>query len=153
MASHLVHRQGQHLTQRGTTIARCAPRVLDDAWDATRARGARLPQLLDAHLAHAADRLVGWRRLAAAYDVERQLERGYTLTLDESGRVVRHAMSLLPGQSLLTRFADGTARSIVDRVEASEGLDSPVPARSGLQAPATGRPGADAIGDGRLPGD
>ncbi len=40
-------------------------------------------------VAHQAERVESWRRLLAAYDVDRQLERGYTLTLGEDGRIVR----------------------------------------------------------------
>jgi exonuclease VII large subunit len=69
------------------------------------------------HLARGAERLDGWRRLLAAYDVDRQLERGYTLTLDASGRPVRSLAGLAAGDEISTRFADGVARS---RVEATE---------------------------------
>jgi exonuclease VII large subunit len=44
--------------------------------------------------------------------VERQLERGYTLTMDEDGRVLRSG-ALSDGDVLVTRFADATARSVV----------------------------------------
>ncbi|HUA94017.1 MAG TPA: hypothetical protein VMB82_00645, partial [Acidimicrobiales bacterium] len=56
-------------------------------------------------------------RLLDAYDVERQLERGYTLTMDREGRVVRSVAGLSAGVELMTRFADGTVRS---RVEVAE---------------------------------
>lgn len=117
MARHLVERQGEHLVQRGTTIGRCAPRLLGDAWTGVRANGARAAVLARAHVTRADDRLTGWRRLLAAYDVDRQLERGYTLTLDGSGRIVRHAGALAPGQRVVTRFADGSARSVVEEVD------------------------------------
>ncbi len=54
------------------------------------------------------------RRLIAAYDVDRQLERGYTLTLDARGVVLRSALALTPGDSIETRFADGSVRSVVE---------------------------------------
>jgi exonuclease VII large subunit len=63
------------------------------------------------------DRVLSWRRLLAAYDVDRQLERGYTITLDEDGSLVRSAVGLAPETVLLTRFADGTVRSKVRDVE------------------------------------
>ncbi|MGH9017899.1 MAG: hypothetical protein ACRDY1_09155, partial [Acidimicrobiales bacterium] len=68
---------------------------------------------------HHAERLETWRRLLSAYDVERQLERGYTLTVGEDGAVVRSAAGLGPGTVLRTRFADGTAVSDVRDVEMS----------------------------------
>jgi exodeoxyribonuclease VII large subunit len=68
-------------------------------------------------VAHHAERLDTWRRLLSAYDVDRQLERGYTLTLGDDGRIVRSAAALAPGAVLVTRFADGTAVSDVRRIE------------------------------------
>ena len=58
-----------------------------------------------------------WRRLLAAYDIERQLERGYTITLGADGRVVRSVAELQPGSRLTTRFADGRALSTVDTTD------------------------------------
>ncbi len=120
MARHLVERQGELLVQRATTIGRCAPRVLDDAGGSLAIRGVRVGPLALARVEQLDDRLVGWRRLVAAYDVDRQLERGYTLTLDEDGRVVRHAGEVVRGQRLLTRFADGRVGSVVDVVSPME---------------------------------
>jgi exonuclease VII large subunit len=60
---------------------------------------------------------MSWRRLLSAYDVERQLERGYTITLDGEGGLVRSAEGLLPGAVLVTRFATGRARSEVRAVD------------------------------------
>jgi len=62
---------------------------------------------------------MSWRRLLAAYDVDRQLERGYTITFDADGRLVRSAGGLVPGTALVTRFADGRAWSEVRRVDVS----------------------------------
>ncbi|MDA8312014.1 MAG: exodeoxyribonuclease VII large subunit [Actinomycetota bacterium] len=117
MARHLVDRQREHTLRRGGVIRRCAPQVLEDAWSSVLLRGARVAPLAQARLEHAEDRLASWRRLVAAYDVERQLERGYTLTLDEDGRIVRHAGEVGPGQRLVTRFTDGNVRSVAQAVD------------------------------------
>ena len=69
---------------------------------------------------------------AAAYDVDRQLERGYSLTLTADGRLVRSAGGLAEQQEIVTRFADGTVRS---RVEAT-------PARLEARSEATRQEGA-----------
>ena len=45
------------------------------------------------------------------------LERGYSITLDADGRVVRGVEGLRPGACLTTRFADGTAMSVVKSVD------------------------------------
>ena len=46
-----------------------------------RAHATRLGPLSTGHLGRQDERVHGWRRLLAAYDVDRQLERGYSLTL------------------------------------------------------------------------
>jgi exodeoxyribonuclease VII large subunit len=133
MARVLVDGQAEHLLRRGASIGRCAPRLLDDAWGSVVLRATRVVPLAQGQLAHAGDRLTGWQRLVSAYDVERQLERGYTLTLDEGGHVVRHARAVVPGQRLVTRFADGRVGSVAEGVDvqpggAEEGRDRQVEA-------------------------
>ena len=44
------------------------------------------------------------------------LERGYSITLDADGRVVRGVEGLVPGAQLTTRLSDGTATSLVESV-------------------------------------
>ena len=77
------------------------------------AHAARLGPLSLGHLGRQDERVQSWRRLLAAYDVERQLERGYSLTLTTEGRLVRSAAGLAEQQEIVTRFADGTVRSRV----------------------------------------
>lgn len=54
------------------------------------------------------------RRVLTAFDPARQLERGWTLTLDEDGRLIRSAGGLRAGQRITSRFADGERTSVVD---------------------------------------
>jgi exodeoxyribonuclease VII large subunit len=110
-----VHRE--RVAVRSRAVARLAPEGLLARQGGVRARVARLGPLTLGHLAREAERVRSWRRLLTAYDVERQLERGYTLTLDAGSRLVRSAAALVVGTELVTRFADGTARS---RVEATD---------------------------------
>jgi len=49
-----------------------------------------------------------------AYDPRRQLDRGWTLTSDASGRLVRSTAALTVGARITTRFVDGEARSVVE---------------------------------------
>ena len=44
------------------------------------------------------------------------LERGYSITLNAEGRVVRGVEGLAPGARLTTRLADGTATSVVETI-------------------------------------
>ncbi len=46
-----------------------------------------------------------------------QLERGWSLTRDEQGRVVRSSAALRRGDRLVTTFADGSAASVVEETE------------------------------------
>jgi exodeoxyribonuclease VII large subunit len=47
------------------------------------------------------------------------LRRGYSVTTDEQGRVIREASQIRVGQTLLTRFSKGTAQSKVHSVDAT----------------------------------
>jgi exodeoxyribonuclease VII large subunit len=111
-----VHRE--RLERRATVVARLAPEGLLARQSGLRTHAARLGPLSMGHLAREAERVRSWRRLLTAYDVERQLERGYSLTLTAAGELVRSAAGLLVGTELVTRFADGTARSRVESAEA-----------------------------------
>jgi exonuclease VII large subunit len=54
-----------------------------------------------------------WQRLLGAYDYQRQLERGYSVTRDASGRVVRSVSEVASGSLLHTRLTDGEVASTV----------------------------------------
>ena len=116
-ARHQLHRHSERLSARADRAARQAGRQLEASAVSLDRRSARLGTCVTAAVDRQADRVVTWRRLLAAYDVERQLERGYTLTLGGDGRVVRSAGLVSAGQELVTRFADGTARSTVTSAE------------------------------------
>jgi exodeoxyribonuclease VII large subunit len=109
-----VHRQ--RLATRAGGVARMAPEGLVARQSKLQTQAARLPPLTLGHVAREIERVRSWRRLLTAYDVTRQLERGYTLTETPDGRLVHSAGDVPVGQELVTRFADGTARS---RVEAA----------------------------------
>ena len=70
-----------------------------------------------------------WRRLLAAYDYHRQLERGYSVTRDADGSVVRTASSLQPGQRIVTQLSDGAIGSEVTEVGTNG--DRPLPDEEG----------------------
>ena len=101
----------------------------------------RAGSLARAQVNSASERAASWRKLISAYDVTRQLERGYTLTLDAGGRILRSSAEVRSGGVLVTRFADGDVRSLVDQVRrAASGGESGT--RSG--ASATGVDAGDA---------
>jgi exodeoxyribonuclease VII large subunit len=123
MARHLIRVQRERLGHQADALAKAAPQAIGDAHSATVRRVARLGPLALGQVDRTQERLAAWRRLFAAYDVERQLERGYTLTLDPSGKPIRSVRALRTGSELVTRFADGSARSQVMTVEAGQRTD------------------------------
>jgi exodeoxyribonuclease VII large subunit len=129
---HQLHRHAERLDTRARRIAAQARRQLDMAAMAVDQRAARLGPCATSAVDHQAERVDAWRRLLAAYDVDRQLERGYTLTLGQDGRIVRSVGSLTTGSVLVTRFADGAAVSDVRKVDVTTGGTADV-------APAAGR--------------
>ena len=76
-------------------MARSAPGRLEAREAGVRARAARLGPMGVGHLGRQDERLDSWRRLLAAYDVDRQLERGYSLTLTADGALVRSAAEVV----------------------------------------------------------
>jgi exodeoxyribonuclease VII large subunit len=116
-----VHRE--RLARKGSTLGRAAPDRLASSGARLAAHAARLGPLSVGHLGRQDERVHSWRRLLAAYDVDRQLERGYSLTLTTDGRLVRGAAELAEQQEIVTRLADGTIRSRVQAVQPGSDTD------------------------------
>jgi len=112
-----LSRHSERLDRRVAQVATSARRQIDFAGGSVERRAMRLGPRALAVLDRHQDRAETWRRLLAAYDIDRQLERGYTITLRPDGRVVRSASELGPGSTLITRFSDGRASSTVDETE------------------------------------
>jgi exonuclease VII large subunit len=100
---------------RSRAVARRAPEGLRARQSGVRTQAARLGPLALGHLSRETERVRSWRRLLTAYDVERQLERGYSLTLTTGGQLVRSVADVALGTELVTRLADGTVHSRVER--------------------------------------
>ncbi len=111
------HQLGAHATDlvaRGDKVARAARRALGDGNRELVRRAAQLATLPPKRV-ELEERQVGqWRRLLGAYDYQRQLERGYSVTRGPDGAVLRSAAHLAPGDRLVTRLADGEVTSLVD---------------------------------------
>lgn len=73
-------------------------------------------QSLQARIAHVQAHAQALQHL----DPHQVLARGYSLTRDAHGHVVRDATALTPGDALHTVFAQGVAVSVVQRVDAHE---------------------------------
>jgi len=115
-ARQQLRAHGERLASRARRLSEQSRRLPEAEEQWLSDRSAKLGPLAENHLQRGADRINAWRRLLAAYDVTRQLERGYTLTLDAGGALVRSAGSLREGAELVTMFADGSARSLVEAV-------------------------------------
>jgi len=104
---------GHRLASRGVALVGAARRSLATERDATLGRATRLALLPGRQLVAEQRRVDQWRRLLGAYDYRRQLERGYSVTRDGSGRVVRSVDGVGDGSVLRTRLADGELVSTV----------------------------------------
>ncbi|HEX3332812.1 MAG TPA: exodeoxyribonuclease VII large subunit [Acidimicrobiales bacterium] len=124
-ARHQLRVHRDRLGARATAAARRAPATLDRSAAGLRARSARLGPLALGHVASGDEQVRNWRRLLAAYDVDRQLERGYSLTLTAEGTLVRRAADLAPDQEIVTRLADGTVRSTVTGMQSDPARAEP----------------------------
>jgi exodeoxyribonuclease VII large subunit len=107
----------ERVVVRAVALARLAPAALVARQNGLERHAARMGPLATGHLAREAERVRSWRRLLTAYDVERQLERGYTLTLTAGGELVKSAADVPVGSEVVTRFADGTTRSRVESAD------------------------------------
>lgn len=94
-------------------IAAGAKRAVELSQQWLLGRAARLGPLAHARIDGVEERLASWRRLLLAYDVQRQLERGYTLTFDTSGGLLSSPDAAVAAGALVTRFATGEVRSAV----------------------------------------
>ena len=63
------------------------------------------------------ERLISASALLAALSPEATLSRGFTITFDADGRIVRAAADLHPGEKICTRFQDGQIGSTVQNPE------------------------------------
>ena len=147
-ARNQLDRHAERLQGRSVRLVNAGPHGMDTASTSLTQCSARVGAAVKVQLQRHGDRVLAWRQLLAAYDVERQLERGYTITLDDSGRLVRSASSLSPGAVLVTRFPDGTARSEVKDLEGREASRAEHPG-SGGEDPAEHDPaGTGTVGEG-----
>ena len=109
---------GHRLTSRGDVMVGAARRTLAAEFDTHLARASRLALLPGRRMAGEHHRLDQWKRLLGAYDYRRQLERGYSVTRDASGRVLRSVSGVDAGALLRTRLADGELVSRVTEASA-----------------------------------
>ncbi len=106
----------RRLEGRSALLARSTVRSLESGQVALVSRSRRLVTSPGRRLQVEDLRLDQWRRLLGAYDYRRQLERGYSVTRDSEGRVLRSASGLSAGSRVRTQLADGEVESVVSAV-------------------------------------
>ena len=131
---HVARGARAALRRAAGTLERTVGRVEAGARAHARAHEQRLQVAAD-RLAHTAPRAVAAasRRLDAveaqvrALDPARALARGWSITRDGSGRVVRSAAAVRPGDALVTTLADGQVRSTVEATSTGAAPPDPDP--------------------------
>jgi exodeoxyribonuclease VII large subunit len=95
-------------------LRQAAPLALTHAEEERHLVGARGAAAARARLREVRARLSGLERLCSQLAPERTLERGFSLTRDAAGRIVRHSSQVAAGDLLTTSLAQG---SLISRVE------------------------------------
>ena len=109
----VVERHRVRAEELGTRTVKQAIATLDGSERTLSSAGGRLVRAEGRRLDASAARL-------RALDPTRVLERGYTITRDRDGQVMKRAAALSTGDRLLTEFADGNAASVVQEVDKRE---------------------------------
>ncbi len=105
-----------HLRTIETRIGNAALVAIERSQGRLVNRAQRLAGPSSQHLAVQAQQIAHKRELLQLLNPRHQLERGWSLTRDENGRVVRSVASVRLGERLVTTFADGSAGSVVDEI-------------------------------------
>ncbi len=119
-----VDTHAARLAVMASAAARTATQVQQGAGVDLVVRSRRLAGLPVQRLALEELRTAQRRRLLDAYDYQRQLERGYSVTRTTAGSVVRSVDGLSPGTVLATQLSDGTVDSTVTGTRADPTHDT-----------------------------
>jgi exodeoxyribonuclease VII large subunit len=111
-----IEAHSRQLSVKGGGLARSATRSVGAGRERLTARRRQLATLPLRRLEVEDFRVAQWQRLLGAYDYQRQLDRGYSVTRDPSGSVVRSASGLTQGSVLVTQLSDGQVASTVTTV-------------------------------------
>ncbi len=102
------------VTGASRRLTQAAPRLLDGSRPAPARLGGRIAALARARLRESEARLEGWSRLCVQLAPERTLERGFTMTRDARGRILRSVRQASPGERITTILNDGELTSRVE---------------------------------------
>ena len=96
---HRSHHPALEVARRAERVAHCATALRRAADQALRTKADRLARVAD---------------LLRTLGPQSAFQRGFSITLDVAGQIVRSAATLHPGDLLRTKFADGETRSRVE---------------------------------------
>ncbi len=114
LAGSLIDDENARLQWQASTVVRAVMFDLVRSEERLRNTAGQTESAARRALGDAERELGGTRRVLLAFDPTRQLERGWTLTLDEGGSLMRSASGLRSGQRITSRFIDGDRTSVVD---------------------------------------
>ncbi len=118
-------RASSHMATQQQRLSTAAARSLADARHATARHTSRLATLGPAGLSRAGERLDAAGARVRAYDPERVLARGWSLTRDRHGQLVRSIETVSVGDVLTTTLASGTISSTVAGTSTDAGAGDP----------------------------
>lgn len=104
----------RRLDDRTVRLAEGSQRSIERRRPAAERLARRLADLAAGRLATQKAALDGMARVCHEMAPERILERGFSMTQDETGRIVRHPQQVRPGDLLVTRLAEGRLTSRVE---------------------------------------
>ncbi len=122
--SNLLAEKRQHLDLRGQALQHCSPAR---AIPRLRASLAEFPRRLHRSMRSCLERqgalLTELRRTLHSTSPLHTLARGYSITMDESAKVIRSVDDVAEGARIVTRLADGSLRSTVIERNVVEGKE------------------------------
>jgi exodeoxyribonuclease VII large subunit len=113
---HQLARRSDSLRSRSSRVLRSAESVVDRSRPALVMRSTALAAAARHRLSVEERHVQTGVEVLRAYDPTRQFARGWTLTRDEAGLLVRSVVTIVPGTRITTRFVDGVAASVVEEV-------------------------------------
>jgi exodeoxyribonuclease VII large subunit len=111
-----IERADERLRVRRDRLATAAPAAVQRSTDRLDAASARLVDRVGAVTTRERGRLDVCAARVASLDPAVQLARGWSITRNSAGKVVRSAADLSPGDVLTTSLVDGQATSVIDAV-------------------------------------
>lgn len=115
-----VTRASDRLGHRHERLMACTQRHLDGATDRLSTASAVLARRAPAGLVSADRHLDNLAMRTRLLDPVQALQRGWTITRDQHGAVVRDPSTLAPGTLLVTQFSSGAATSRVESIDITD---------------------------------